>query len=331
MNKLIKKTAIFFCIIFLNLLNAEENEYLENRNQTLHFMKFRNTKKNLFEKPYFDSKSLINLKLEATGEIKEILKSDVNPEGLSGYWLYVTTRNKTGYLFSANDLYITTSDLLNTERPKFDPSVYINLPDSFEPTNLNNIEKLIFLPLQNNFSVSFISNDDRLGKVLLKNNKTRIFYTFEQSNYFIKNSYENTLIFNGIKKSCDNCEIRHVTLLLFKNKIFELEFSFQNSEEYFEWVEGYQTPFNEVRIIPEKIIFLYHEEFKFTKRNSSECAEYDLNFYEKCLIKEKYSDYFLAIKNYNEEPIFDYYENEGIPRKYLIPYTTSRKIKEDNK
>lgn len=325
----IKNTLLFLLTIIS--VEANDQDYLNINNQPLYFMNLKNSKINLYKNPDFNSEIIVNLRTQATGSVIKISNADVEQDGFEGHWLHVISRNKNGFVFTSNDVFITTSDLLNSEIPTFNPKYMITLPILFDFTNSQVSEEIQFLPQPNNISLIFLSDDKYKGNIVLKNNITNKYYTFENSIYFKNNSYENKLIFNGVKKTCSTCEEFPVTLLLLKNKIFELNFSFRQSKEYMEWVEGEKSDFNEIKISPDKTIFLYHQEFDFIQRKTPECAEYDVDFYSRCLIKEKKNDYFLAIQNYNQEPIFDYFADTGIPKKYKSIYAKSRLIKEDTK
>ncbi len=326
-----KKSKLTILTLFLfNIANAEPVDYLQNNNQSLYFIKIGNLNLNIYDKPNKDSEVLTTLKEQDTGEIYGFLNSEISEDGNLRKWFKVRTKRKTGFLHSTQDIFVTTSDLINSERPAFDPYLMIHLPTETESSYLTNNQRNNFIDSSNNFSILMVPDKNEYGKIIFRNKTTGKYYSFKNSEYNLKTSFENKLIFKGIKNSGDGSNAQPVTLILAKNKYFEINFSFENSKEYYDWIEGYNTPFNEVKILKNRIIFLYHEEYSYEQKKTPDCQEYNLDFYNRCLLKSKNSDYFLAIQNFNEEPIFDFYEDKGIPRKYLKAYMDAEELKKDN-
>lgn len=267
---------------------------------------------------------LIHITKGDSGKIIDIIKSKKTSKEPN--WVKVETKKKIGYIILTEDIILTTYDLINSENLNFNPKEVINLPTSIIASKLPKDHSINSEILSNKYKISFINENIETGNLILTNDKNELF-TFPNNTYLKQNTFENNLIFQGYPKFGELLPLRAWTVLNLRKKILEINYSSQDLIEQYNYEEGYSIPYNQIKIIPGKYIFIHNINYDFHKINFNACNIRNIENIDNCVKKEKISEYFLAISNIEDEPIFHFFENQGIPKRYSLTYKNARRIK----
>ncbi len=290
---------------------------------------------------------ITNLPRGTTGNILKFVGEQVEISGYKGKWLEVYVNDRAGYIFSGHVLYSNSSTTFTRRFNEYSSSSYeaFAIQPFRQISSKNKIQsmlvkenneyytgddnflfkKLIAYPEGELFDAGFSS--DYSTHTIYKKNKAGELIIPDEKNFHVSGIFEQGRLIEGNIQYCYGCCAmpEPAVSIIGVQKSITLYASATDTTPYC-FIESGSIDYNKIRISDaDNEIYIHKKLGDCSEKVIEQCIS--KNNTENCIPPKFISEVFVIIKDPYNDPVFETYENQGIPEKFITKFKAARKTK----